>query len=365
MGDPLAFIQELDSTIAQGNDLRRAATLRHLTDLYLVGGQSYNDDEIAVIDDVFMRLVATIEESSRALLAIRLAPLAKAPPGIVRLLACDDAIDVASPVLTHSERLDIDTLVECARSKSQDHLLAISRRKTVPEAVTDVLVERGEQQVLMSAATNAGARFSDQGFDRLAVRAQGDDELVERVGRRPDLPPRLFQQLLDAASEVVRVRLEAEKIHARPVIDRVVENVAARIETGALTRTPEYAAAQVLVESLNRAGQLNVARLEQFAVAGRFEEIVAALALMATMPAELVERLVNDTRAESLLVLAKAVGLPWQTTHSIIALAGQRYQRSAADIDQCMAAFRRLNPATARRILEFQRTHGHTAARKH
>jgi hypothetical protein len=66
MGAPLGFIDEVDSTSAHSSDLRRAAMLRHLTDLYLVGGESYSEDELAVIDDVFMRLVSTIEESSRA-----------------------------------------------------------------------------------------------------------------------------------------------------------------------------------------------------------------------------------------------------------------------------------------------------------
>jgi uncharacterized protein (DUF2336 family) len=339
--------------------------LRHLTDLYLVGGESYSEDEIAVIDDVFVRLVSTIEESSRALLAIRLAPLAKAPPRILRLLACDNAIEVSAPVLTHSAQVDADTLVECARTRSQDHLLAISRRQAIPEAVTDVLVERGGPPVLMSTAANAGARFSDQGFARLVVRARGDDELVERIGQRPDLPPRLFKQLLEAASEVVRTRLEAEKTHARSDIGRTVARVAARIESEALTRRPEYALAEVLVQSLSQAGLLNGAKLEEFVAAGRYEEIVAALALMAGMPGEVVERSVNDTRAESLLVLARAIGLSWQTTRSILALAGERHRRTAADIGRCTASFQRLNPVTARRILEFQRTRGLSAARRH
>jgi len=62
---------------------------------------------------------------------------------------------------------------------------------------------------------------------------------------------------------------------------------------------------------------------------------------------------VNDTRAESLIVLARAIGQPWETTRSIIALAGQRYRRSPADIGKCIAAFQRLNPVTARRISNF------------
>ena len=133
MGAPLALIHELDSTIAQSPSIRRAAMLRQLTDLFLIGSEHYSDDEIGLIDDVFMRLVATIETSSRALLAIRLGPAAKAPPKILRYLACDNAIEIASPVLSQAEKLDVQTLADCAATKSQDHLLAITLRKIIPE----------------------------------------------------------------------------------------------------------------------------------------------------------------------------------------------------------------------------------------
>jgi len=81
-------------------------------------------------------------------------------------------------------------------------------------------------------------------------------------------------------------RLEAERAHSLPVSNSVVDDVTARIEAEALTRTPEYAAAQVLVESLDQAGLLDAAKLEEFAGGGRFAEIIAALALMANMTAE-------------------------------------------------------------------------------
>ena len=364
MGAPLALIRELDSSIAQSSDTRRAAMLRHLTDLFLVGAEQFSDEDINLFDDVFVRLVATIEESSRALLAIRVAPNAKAPPKVVRLLACDDAIDVASPVLTQSERLDTATLVECAKTKSQEHMLAISRRRNVPEAITDVLIERGDQQVVLSAARNAGARFSKNGFGRLVKRARGDEHLTRCVGARLDLPPQLFERLLADASETVRAKLIAEKNYGRRDIETVVAEVANRIEVKAITNTPAYAAAQVLVESLNEAGRLDVPKLQDFAKAGRFEEIVATLSVMANMPAEMVERTVNDTQAESLLVLAKALGLPWETTRSIIALAAKKYRRPSDDIDKCMAAFERLKEPIAQQILEFHRARANAAARK-
>jgi hypothetical protein len=76
MGAPQELIQELDSSIAHSTDQRKSVMLRHLTDIFLVGSDQYSDDEIDLIDDVFVRLVATIEQSSRALLAIRLGPIA-------------------------------------------------------------------------------------------------------------------------------------------------------------------------------------------------------------------------------------------------------------------------------------------------
>lgn len=357
MGAPLALIRELDSTIAHASDIRRAAMLRHLTDLYLLGADDFSDEEIDIVDDVFVRLVATIEESSRALLSIRIAGAAKAPPKVLRMLACDDAIEVASPVLSQSEPLDIGTLVACAVGKSQEHLLAISRRKSLPEVVTDVLIERGDPQIVLSTARNPGARFSSKGFGLLVKRSRGDDELASCVGARPDLPPQLFEQLLAAASQAVRAKLEAEREHAKDDIARAVSDVSERIAArAAVTASPAFAAAQVLVDSLDKAKLLSIAKLDDFAKAGRFEEIVAALALMADIPAEVVERTVNDTNAESILVLAKAVDLPWETTRNIIALAAKRYRRSMADIEKAMAAFQRLRPATAQQILDFHRT---------
>jgi uncharacterized protein (DUF2336 family) len=356
MGAPLELIQQLDNSIAQSTDERRSAMLRHLTDLFLVGSDAYSDDEVDLIDDVFVRLVGTIEESSRALLAIRLGPVPTAPPKILRLLACDDIIEVASPVLTQAERLDTETLIQCARTKNQEHLLAISRRKSLPESLTDVLVERGDQQVVLSTAKNGGARFSGRGFATLVRRSDGDDQLAACVGVRPDLPPELFERLLDAASEKVRAKLEAERKYLKVDIAQVVGQVTDGIRVTASNQPLSYAAAQILAESLHRAGMLTSAKLEEFAGAERFEEMVAALSVMSGVPTAIIERNMRETSTQSLLVLAKAIGLSWDTTRSVMALAAKRYRRSMAGIDQSMSSFNRLRQSTAQQILDFHRT---------
>jgi uncharacterized protein (DUF2336 family) len=355
MGAPLELIQELDSSIAHSSDQRRSAMLRHLTDLFLVGSEHYSEEEIDLIDDVFVRLVSTIEQSARALLAIRLGPVMVAPPKILRVLACDDAIEVASPVLTQAARLEIRTLIECAQTKKQEHLLAISRRKTLPEELTDILVERGDQQVILSTAKNAGARFSGKGFGILIKRSYGDDTLTSCVGMRADLPPQLLEQLLAAASEKVRSKLVAEREYAKADIENIVGDVASRIEAGAATQPLSYAAAHVLVESMHEAGQLTTGKLQEFALGGRFEEMVAALSVMSNVPTAVIEQNMRDTRAESLLVLARAIGLSWETTRSILMLAAKRHRRSTAGIDQAMPSFFRLRQSTAQQIIDFHR----------
>jgi len=279
------------------------------------------------------------------------------------MLASDNAIEIASPVLIQSECLDTGTLVECAKTKSQEHLLAISQRKSIPEAVTDVLVDPGDKQVTLSTAMNAGARFSNRGYRVLVQRAKGDEELAVSVGGRRDIPPLLFEQLLAAASEAVREQLQAEKKHAMTEVATVVENVASQIQAQAQIDSPQRASVRVLINSLSEAGQLNAIKLDEFAKTGRFDEIVAALSLMANIPIAAVERTLTDTRAESLIVLARAIDLPWETAKSIIALAALKFRRNPADMAKCTAAFQRLSPYTAQQILDFHRTRPRTATR--
>src|SRR6202043_1505910 len=96
-------------------------------------------------------------------------------------------------------------------TKGQSHMLAISKRKSIDETVTDVLVTRGDREVVNAVASNDGARFSDFGFLHLVQRAEGDSILAEHLGLREDIPRHVFQQLIAKASDDVKKRLELER----------------------------------------------------------------------------------------------------------------------------------------------------------
>ena len=128
------LIEQLEQAFAQSDLRQRAETLRRLTDLFVTGAETFTDEQIELFDEVMIRLVEEIDVSARAVFGRRMAEVAQAPARVMRGLALDDAIEVAGPVLRGSERLDDSTLIETARTKSQQHLMAIARRKMIDRA---------------------------------------------------------------------------------------------------------------------------------------------------------------------------------------------------------------------------------------
>ena len=159
----IALIDELETAVAAKDFRRQSQVMRRVTDLFFDSDSAARPDQAALFDDVMSRLVGAVDARVRADVGARLATAPCAPERTLRLLALDDSIDVARPVLEQADGLSESALVETAQTKSQGHLLAISRRRSVPVAVTDVLVDRGDEEVLRSTAGNAGARFSVDG----------------------------------------------------------------------------------------------------------------------------------------------------------------------------------------------------------
>jgi len=359
----LPLIDELEAALNSGTNSRRIEMLTRITDLFVDGATRYTEEQIGVFDDVMVRLVSTIEAKARAKLAHRLAPIANAPSSLIHMLAFDDDIEVARPVLKQSERLEDPALVASANTKSQQHLFAISQRRSLSEAVTDVLVEHGDREVVHSVVKNAGARFSDAGFRMLVHRSAGDDDLATIVGMRSDIPRPHFLLLLEKASSAVRTRLAAENPQARSAIEGVVAEVVGGIREDARNASPDFAAALAAVERQNRLRRIGEAEIYQYARDRKFEETAIALSLLCDTPIDVVERALLDPGAEIVLILAKVAGLSATTTKAILLLRAADRGMSAKDLDQALASFNRLQTETAKRVLGFFRTRTKKPAR--
>lgn len=352
MDAAVSLIPELEDVVAHGTRQKRALMLRRVTTLFTRDASRYNADHVNLFDAVFGLLIAEIETKARAELSRSLAPIENAPPNVLRILACDDEIAVAGPVLRLAHRLAESDLVDLARTKSQAHLQAISARQALSEAITDVLVRRGDREVARKVAENRGARLSEMGFSRLVKRAESDGILAEKVGLRPDIPPRLFRELLAKATAVVRQRLLAaaqpeRQAEIRRVLDKVAEEVGRRVGPR------DYRAAQRIVLGLHRSGRMNEAALAAFANDGKYEETIAGLAALSKVPLKITDRLMSSERTDPALILCKAAGMSWPTVKAVITICANANRGASQNLDAAFVNYGRLSDATAQRVVRF------------
>lgn len=353
MATRASLIPELDDVLSHGSLEKRSDTLRRITNLFMDGAGHYNEDHVGLFDDVLTRLLVDVEPKALAEVAHRLAPVDNAPPKLIRHLAGDEDIAIAGPVLKRSVRLAEWDLVDIATTMGPDHLLAISGRHQIGTAVTDILVQRGDRDVVRSLATNAGATFSEASFGGLVKRAETDGILAETLGRRSDVPTHLFRQLVAQATEVVHRRLEAASgPQAQSEIKRLLTVVSNQVNS-AVAPKRDYRAAQRTVSDMRRAGNLDEAQLERFARTGRYEEMVTALSTLCAVPLEVVDRLMASDRTDPVLILCKAVGFEWQTVQAIITLHPGGKGASAQGLDEAHRNFERLSQSTAQRVVRF------------
>jgi len=346
-----SFLQDLDEAVSRGTPESRAKALWHTTDLMIAG--RFSDDEIWTFGEVVTRLAEEIEVAARAQLSERLARFDRAPANIIHKLAFDDAIEVAGPVLRESRQLETYALVANVCTKSQAHMLSISKRDKIEERVTDELVTRGNQEVVSSVATNNGARFSDFGFLHMVKRAEGDSILAEQLGLRKDIPRHVFQQLIAKATSDVKERLLRERPEMATHIQSSVTELAGELQSkfGPVSRS--HFVAKRVVSTQHRLGNLNESSISGYARSHRLEEVTIGLSLLCSLPSDVIERAVLDRNREMLLILCKALNFAWDTTMALLFLGAKDHRITAQDLKDLENEYSRLNIETSRSVLAF------------
>jgi uncharacterized protein (DUF2336 family) len=344
------FLRELNEAILKGSPESRARALWHATDILIEG--RYTEDQIWVFGEVIGRLSDEIEQAARAKLAKRLAHSDNAPFNVVMILASDDSIAVAGPVLQYSQRLDTKSLVTNVRTKGQPHLLAISKRCSIPIEVTDELVTRGNREVVRSVASNNGACISDFGFLQMIKRSEADCILAEHLGLRKEIPRQMFQQLIAKASDVVKRKLERERPDLVDAIQTSVTDVTGKLHSKFGPATKGYFAAKRFVTAQHQYGNLNENSILEYARSHKMEEVTVGLSLLCSLPVDVVERTLVHNNSEMTLILAKALGFRWETAMALLFLGAKNHRIPATDLDDMREEFTRLNTETSRGVLK-------------
>lgn len=350
-----SLIPGLDDIVKRGDPRRRGEIAHAISQLFFQDAENLRPDVIDLFDNLLIDLVPHAELASRVDLAERFSRLNNAPRRLVSELARENEIAVAGPVLRHSPVLDDAALVEIARLKGQGHLLAMSERPTLSAVITDVLVERGDRDVVRRAAGNAGAVFSLGSYSELIKRAAQDGVLTLRIGQRSDLSGENLKQLLDGTLDVIRRRLSSV---VNPVRQVEITRAMAAIEEATLPPGPrrDFSGAQRTVLALHRGGHLGESALFGFAKAYKYEEAIASLSAMSGVRLSVLDRLITGDRYDPIPVLGRVLNVSWPTVRALILMwHGPNRTPADADLEQARANFTRLMPTTAERVVNFWR----------
>jgi len=349
-----SLLANIENTISRGTPETRAKALEHATNLLIAG--KYNEDEIWIFGELISKLMQELEERARSALSRRLSASANAPFQVMRSLALDDSINVAGPALQFSEKLDPSTLIETATTKGQRHLLAVARRRSVDHPVTDILVRRGDRDVVVALVDNGGASFSEFGFLHLLSRSLNDSIIAEHLGGRRDIPRHIFQQLIAKASEEVRRKLISERGDLVAEINSTVIDATERLHAKFGPASKEYFQAKRTVRSLREQGRLDEQQLHEFAIQDKIYEATVALAVLCSLPVHMVETALRNGDYETTLLLAKALDLSWTTAMALLFLAAPDRRISGSTLEQMKSEYSFLNVETSQEVLQVYRS---------
>jgi uncharacterized protein (DUF2336 family) len=346
-----ALITDLETSISDGSPEQRAAMLRRVTGLFLHHSGALSGDQVELFDDVIERLARKMESMLLRELAETIADAPDAPLNVTRLLGRSE-ISVARTILIRSTRLDEDDLVDIVSTQGREHLLAVAARENIGERVTDVLVERGDQDVARRVAANATARLSELGFSTLLQRAQKDEVLQENLGARGNLEGPRMRALRAQATDRVRARLLARTGSS-------VGPLAAMIDDALGNKPPrhlDYLAAEAAIDLRQRERRLGEEDVAAYIADGKTEEVIVVLARLSGLSTEVVERLWLAEQNDGLIIVARSLGFQWPTARRMLqfALGGRAREVPKAAFEK----FMRLRQTTAQRVTRFWQVRG-------
>ncbi|QUD86097.1 DUF2336 domain-containing protein [Phenylobacterium montanum] len=301
---------------------RRRELLREVTDMFFVGADPAQPSQMALFDQVMTQLTGEMEAEVRAELAGRMADHEHAPRGLMRTLAQDE-IAVAEPVLARSSVLTDSDLILVAKTQGQGHLTALSRRSHVPEAVSDVIVERGDDRTLDALLRNEGAVLSRSAHETAVDRASANPGLHEAVVQRQALPADLLNEMYFVVEaklrdEIMRRNAEMDPAELNAALEAGRKNVATR--DGALP--PDFAAAEKSVKAMIAGGGIAPQTLAAFLRNGETTKFLVALAEQADIDFHTARRILDRRELDALAIVCKAANFdrPLFLTFAVLVL---------------------------------------------
>ena len=285
---------------------RRRELLREVTDMFFGAPEGPNPREMDLFDGVLSTLAREMEEEVRAELSGRFAETAQPPRGLIRKLA-SDTIAVAGPVLAHSPALSEADLLEVVKTHGQEHLRAVSGRAGLTEAVSDVIVDRGDDTTLGTLLRNQDAALSRRAAETVVERASQNPELHQAVVDRQTLPADLLNEMYFVVEARLRNQIMERNAAMDPAaLEAALESGRKRMASRDGVLPPDYAEAEAYIRQLKSKGAIGPSTLAAFLRNNERTRFIMALCELADVDFRVCERIIARKDLDALALICKA-----------------------------------------------------------
>jgi len=306
----------------------RARLTENITDLFLSADGQLSDRERAMMTDILVKLVATIETDIRKRLAETLSASHATLPELHRLLA-NDEIEVARPILERSDLLRDPDLIDVVRMRTDEHRMAVAIRDNLTSHVTDALVECGNEDVIEAVIRNGEAELSKRAMQYLVAESRRLDRYQEPLLSRDDLSSDLAYRMYWWVSAALRRHILTDFDVDEIILDDAMMEAAHKSMAAHNDANSAISRAQKLARKMNDAGELTIPFLIATLRQQRINLFVAGLAERGQIDFKTAWRIVSDRGFESFIIVAKAIGIDRSEATSIILLLAEAQNPAA------------------------------------
>lgn len=346
---------ELLSLAKEPSSENRRAIMQQISDLFVEGVEDHNDRELVLFGDIFCRLLGQVNLEDRVALAERVAPLTQTPHDLANRLARDEDVAVAAPVLQHSPVLTDDDLRSIAASEGQDHLVAITRRASLSEAVTDVLIDRGGQEVLEGVSRNTGARFSDGGLQQLTYRAVEFPTIAGHLAEREDIPFERLERIVASLDHDSSARLRDFIEQNRRAAAELLQKTQAELEQSReQRRRAEREVHMMALEIRDGRRRLDLC-LDELIHGKRLVDIAMLMAELGQLTESHVSNVLHKVNDFGIALVCRSLSVGEATYMRLSRLRCERLGLPAAEVERMAREYKQIDRGSADRALRFHK----------
>ncbi|MFO0389655.1 MAG: DUF2336 domain-containing protein [Alphaproteobacteria bacterium] len=266
--------------------------------------------ENMIAEQIFRLLLRDTEVRVRIALAEHVKSSTVIPHDIIKKMA-KDVEEVALPLLQHSQVLTDDDLVELinASNESSRHV-AICKRSKVSVVVSDTLLGKGGDEVVLALADNEGAEISEAGVGKIIESHRDNNALMQRLVNRQNLPVAAVNKLINAVSSTLADTLKKKYNISADHIDQEVEKAREKetLQVIRHARTPDDV--MKIITQLRSFNRLSPSIILSALCQGNFEFFETSLAVLAKLPVENARALINDRGELGFRAIYNKSGLP-------------------------------------------------------